>query len=525
VGRDGGLRVGVALAAGPVPAWTRRCIDALAVEPGVRLTALVRPEAMVARRSALSPWAIVERVARRRSDALRPMAPPPVLERLPAVGATGGGEPDLDVVIDLSGAEGPAGPLARRARLGVWRFEFGPERVGAGGAVGLGDVVERRPTADIRLLAHTADGGVTVLRQGTVRTLAHSWPRHRDHLLLHGLDWPALSCRDALAGRPPGPAAPPPRAAKPRRGRLARLAGSTVLGHAARLAHFVPEAQWHVGVVDAPIEAFLRPRDLPPPRWLPGPPRHAFYADPFPWPRRQQVIVERFGLRDRVGTLCTVDLSRPGGPPRPVAQPGHHMSYPYVVEDDGEAYCTPETAALGQVGLYRLVGEPLRLEKVTTLVDGIAAVDPTVTCHDGRWWLFFTDGGRDADTDLHAWYADELVGPWRAHGRNPVKVDVRSSRPAGTPFTCDGNLFRPAMDNTGWYGGRVVVNRVVELTPDDFTEEVAVVVPPFPGPFGRGIHTIAAAGQSTVVDGKRLRLVPSALPAKLRAHRERRPAG
>jgi len=106
-----------------------------------------------------------------------------------------------------------------------------------------------------------------------------------------------------------------------------------------------------------------------------------------------------------------------------------------------------------------------------------------------------------------------------------VKVDVRSSRPAGTPFTSDGTLYRPSMDNTGWYGGRVVVNRVVALTPDDFTEEVAVVIPPFPGPFGRGIHTIAAAGQSTVIDGKRLRLVPSALPAKLRAYRERRPAG
>jgi hypothetical protein len=51
------------------------------------------------------------------------------------------------------------------------------------------------------------------------------------------------------------------------------------------------------------------------------------------------------------------------------------------------------------------------------------------------------------------------------------------------------------------------------------------VIPPFPGPLGRGIHTIAAAGQSTLVDGKRLRFVPSALPAKLRSLRERPPAG
>jgi hypothetical protein len=297
-----------------------------------------------------------------------------------------------------------------------------------------------------------------------------------------------------------------------------------LLGRAAQAVRFLQDAQWHVGVVDVPIEAFLRPDDLPPPTWLPGPPRHAFYADPFPDPRGRRVIVERFGLRERVGTLCALDLASPAGQPLPIVTPGHHISYPFVFEHAGQTYCTPETADLGEVGLYRLVGEPFRLEKVTTLVDGIPAIDPTVTLHNGRWWLFFTDRDRSFDTDLHLWYARDLLGPWKAHSRNPVKVDVRSSRPAGTPFTCDGTLYRPAMDNSESYGGQLIVNRVVEITPDAFEEEVAAVIPPFPGRFDRGIHTLAAAGRSTIVDGKRLRVVPSALPAKLRAHRYGGPA-
>ncbi|MFP3900239.1 MAG: hypothetical protein ACLFXM_05250, partial [Acidimicrobiia bacterium] len=121
----------------------------------------------------------------------------------------------------------------------------------------------------------------------------------------------------------------------------------------------------------------------------------------------------------------------------------------------------------------------------------------------------------DPDADLHVWHAADLVGPWSPHRRNPVKMDVRSARPAGTPFVVDGVLHRPAMDNSRTYGGRVVINRVVELTPDTFEERPAAVVPPFPGPFGRGIHTLAAAGPVTIVDGKRVRTVPTLLPAKV----------
>jgi hypothetical protein len=297
------------------------------------------------------------------------------------------------------------------------------------------------------------------------------------------------------------------------------------VAHVARARRFLREAQWHVGILDAPIDGLLRADELPPPRWLPGPPRRAFYADPFPCPGGRWVIVERFGLRDRVGSLCTLTLDPPGGPPRTVAQPPHHISYPYVVEHEGHVYCVPETAVLREVSLYRLDVEAPRLEKVATLVEGVAALDPTVTFHGGRWWLFFTDAGRDPDAALAVWYADRLRGPWHAHARNPVKVDVRSSRPAGTPFTRDGRLFRPAMDNSESYGGRIVVNRVLALTPDDFAEEVVAVVPPFPGRFGTGIHTVAAAGRFTVVDGRRERAIPSALPARLRAHLARSPAG
>jgi hypothetical protein len=564
---DAELALGVVVGEGPLPLWALRCLEALVAVPGARLRLVLRCGGEAAPGRA---WAIVDWAARRRSCALRPAGAGALLDGVPevacgpaAIGPAGVealAAADLDVVVDLCGADGIVPLVGAHARHGAWALAFGPERTGPAGPVGAADLLERRPTAIVRLVAHCGGGHSVVLRRGTLRTVAHSWRRHRDQLLLDAVGWPALGCRDLLAGRSPAhdPAgadgeratravedaraigasgaaaatgavggADTTRPARPLR--PGRLAWSLAANRAARLLRAFRDDRWHVGVVDAPISAFLHPEGLPAPTWLPRPPRHAYYADPFPCPDGRSVIVERFELRRRAGSLCRLDLDvkadgrtgRTGraGRPRHLATPTHHVSYPYVVEEAGVAYVTPETAELGEVGLYRLLDGPPRMEKVATLVDGFAAVDPTIVRHGGRWWLFFTDGGLDPDAALHAWYADRLLGPWRPHARNPVTVDVRCGRPAGTPFTYDGALYRPAMDNSSSYGGRVVITRVLELTPDAFTERMAAVVPPFPGRFGDGLHTIAGAGPVTVVDGKRTTVVPTALPAKFRYSR------
>jgi len=87
---------------------------------------------------------------------------------------------------------------------------------------------------------------------------------------------------------------------------------------------------------------------------------------------------------------------------------------------------------------------------------------------------------------------------------NPVKTDVRSSRPAGVPFWHHGELFRPAQDCSQTYGGQIAINKIRVLTPTEFREEVVkVVTPPAEGPYQMGVHTLSAVGDFTVIDGKR----------------------
>lgn len=274
---------------------------------------------------------------------------------------------------------------------------------------------------------------------------------------------------------------------------------------------------WNIGIADAPIRAFLQPGFRPRIRWLPKPRSGTYDADPFGIERDGQryLFFECFDQRrDYRGRtfVAPLDLRGSMGPRREIFASPNHRSYPYVFEQDGQIYCLPETAMDRRVILCRAARFPEEWVEEAVLLDGVAALDCTIIRHQGRWWLFHTDLDRNEWGDLFIWHADVLTGPWRRHTRAPVKSDAGSSRPGGTPFVHDGQLYRPAQDCSGTYGGRVVIHRVIRLTPSEFEEvPAAYVEPDRNGPYPDGIHTLSALGDVTLVDGKRTHFIPWAM--------------
>jgi hypothetical protein len=155
------------------------------------------------------------------------------------------------------------------------------------------------------------------------------------------------------------------------------------------------------------------------------------------------------------------------------------------------------------------------------ILEDFPAVDPTILSHEGLWWLWCTHAEDEPESKLFLWYAFDLFGPWKPHPGNPVKVDVRSSRPAGRPFFFDGTLYRPAQDCSRTYGGGITINRVRQLSPTEFCEEPVVSLEPWDGRYRAGIHTLAGDGSLTVLDGKRSVVVPAVVRRRL-AHKVRR---
>ena len=252
-----------------------------------------------------------------------------------------------------------------------------------------------------------------------------------------------------------------------------------------------------------------------------------YLADPFGVERdgRLHVLVEDYDYRARRGHIRALrDVGPYGGytGPLPAVDTGVHASYPYLFEYRGEWFCVPETHEARQILLYRALDFPETWQAVAAIIPDVVALDPTVLFHEGRWWLFATDKDRGQNSHLYAWHATRLAGRWTPHAQNPIKTDVRSARPAGTPFVHEGALYRPAQDNAGTYGGAVVINRVDVLTPTEFREEVVRVIRPYARPYDAGMHTLSSAGDITLVDGKRRTFIWPAFKTELTARLRRR---
>lgn len=277
---------------------------------------------------------------------------------------------------------------------------------------------------------------------------------------------------------------------------------------------------WMIGIVDLPIHATLAQSGPLPVRWLGQRARRYYRADPFGVPDHPSwIYCEIYDYATGVAHLELVEMHEDGSlravHPAPLPLPVH-ASYPYLFKHEGRLFAMPETAALGRCMLYEVEAEgPLRF--VATLLEGVRAADATLFVWEGRFWLAYTDIELGEFDNLCLCWAEALTGPWLPHEANPVKIDHRSSRPAGTPFLHEGMLYRPAQDCGGGYGRATVINRIIRCTPSCYEEEQVTRIAPDPrGLNPHGLHTLSAWGGRALVDGKRYQVNFIELARKLR---------
>ncbi len=402
------------------------------------------------------------------------------------------GHDRLDVLIDLAGVESQQSP-----RYGVWRYGFGDGAPVADGAAGTRARLYRTTGDPARAVvlhegwfrARTPEGWGTssvgrrvaswcarVLRQ---ITLGHAGVVSTD-------PQPIAGCRDPLPPvRPGGP-------------------GAAALD---TIRDWLRRERWTIGIVPLGIDEIMQRGALPEPSWLAGQPSDRFYADPFllgVCGDRARVLVEDYRYASRRKALAELHVgtngellhtSDPAGLPL-------RASYPFLLRQNGNTYCLPETFRAHLLSAYVLDEHSGGWTFDRDLLQGFPCVDGTLLERDGRWWLFCTRQGDEDHTDLHLFLADAWTGAWQPHPLNPVKSDTRSSRPAGACFEIGGSVYRPAQNCARRYGAGIAINRLVELTPTAFSEETVLMLRPSPSSSWRdGMHTINSVGGVTVVDG------------------------
>ncbi len=427
----------------------------------------------------------------------------------------------LDLILDLTSL--PAAPEHLPGpRFGYWTFLYGetPERI----APGLLEILTGQRAAFVRLARLLPGGRAAILREGSVKAVTHSLSRTRRCLLEAAGRWPAEKLQELARS---GAAAVGAEIDLPARSRAAQIALRVRLPAALarnvgrRIRQELTREQWRIGIIEQPIWRLAGAFDPAAIQWL-DVPFEGFVADPFGRAGPDgslTILAEAFPWKEKRGRIAAIERRRDGTlaiAPTSLSL-DCHLSYPHIIEHDGEIYCIPECCARQRVQLFRAVEFPGRWVPDCVLLDGFAGADATVIRYQERWWMFTCNHADQDEAKLFVFHSAELRGPWIPHALNPVKCDLRSSRPAGTPYLGeDGSLYRPAQDCSQVYGGALAINRVTRLTPDEFQEEVAARLrPDSAGPCPDGLHTLSAAGDLTLVDGKRHERVRALIAAAL----------
>jgi hypothetical protein len=207
------------------------------------------------------------------------------------------------------------------------------------------------------------------------------------------------------------------------------------------------------------------------------PPFDRFWADPFIWIHENKyfIFIEELFYSTRRGHIICLTLDKEMNllSNQVVLERPYHLSYPFLIEYEGQLYMIPETGENNGVELYRCTYFPNQWEFEKTLINDVYAVDATLLKTQGKWWLFANikeKGGSTWDT-LHLYYADHpLSSQWTPHPRNPIVKDIHSARPAGRIFSDNGRLIRPSQDCSVRYGYAINFNQIITLTETDYVE-------------------------------------------------------
>lgn len=275
---------------------------------------------------------------------------------------------------------------------------------------------------------------------------------------------------------------------------------------------------WQVGVLPAPIgdaaDSFALADLRSEVCWMPSPGAWKYHADPFGVQRGEtaHVFVEAFDYRTKHAVIEHFELGPDNvwhGGETVLAQP-FHLSYPFLIDHGDDVFMVPESHRAREIALYRARRFPHQWAKETVLLADVPGAEPSLICHGGSWWMFFTIVGPHArdQRELHVAFADRLTGPWRLHPLNPVLKERAGARPGGTPFVgTDGKLILPVQDCSQSYGGALRFLKFIELERDrvDIQRLSTRLEGEMVSSTHRdGFHTFSACGDRTLFDVKRI---------------------
>jgi hypothetical protein len=414
---------------------------------------------------------------------------------------------DLDFILRM-GFGIIRGEILQVPEYGVWSYHHDDERKYRGRPACFWEPYNGDPVtgAVLQRLTDRLDGGI-ILKRGAFQT-RRAYNDNVNNVYYGTTEWPTQVAIDILNGNggyinshPTSSDAPIYQLPSP----LQILSYQLNKWNSLATTALTGTDHWNIGVIKDPIQRAVEEKFNPEIEWYPYHKKDGYIADPFSINISGQtyIFVEEFSYPEGKGKISYIEYPDgfQNGDLRTAHVEPEHLSYPYLFNHDDTVYATPEIHESGEIRLYE-VHSPVNWEFKSTLINSVGGNDPTIIKHKDKWWIFYTEQAY-RNTKLHIQFAESLTGEWKPHKQNPVKTDIRSSRPGGTPFVRENELYRPAQNSASGYGKKIAINKVEKLTPEQYIEKNVNEIQPSEESSYTGMHTLSSQGDLTFIDGKK----------------------
>jgi len=410
------------------------------------------------------------------------------------------------------------GDILQAAKYGVWSFHHDDERQIRGGPPGFWEFMQRHEYNGVILqqLNEKLDKGL-ILKRHFYKVITHSYTAHLDQLYFESCQMPLQHCRELIAqpdfqaeiSKSEAPILHPPGNWLMTKYFIKSV--SRRIGF--HLHDLFRQEDWNVGLIHAPLQAVIDSPEahLAQAKWFKKTNATTYLADPFiiEFKGENYLFYELYDYRKGKAVLACRIASESFEQQHIVLEEPHHLSFPFVFEYESELYCMPESYSANKLSLYRFDTQKRQLVWVQDLLSAMPVIDPVLQQHEGHWYLFFMLKDLPS-VHLYVYYAASPFGPFKAHANNPVKSDIRSSRPAGAFITLNNKLLRPAQDCSLHYGRAVELLEIEKLSPQHFEEKPVKRLMPLPTyTYNKGLHSLNGNAKFTVIDGKRFSFTPA----------------
>lgn len=237
--------------------------------------------------------------------------------------------------------------------------------------------------------------------------------------------------------------------------------------------------------------------------------KSCFWADPFVRKKTNgwEILLEEYSFKEKKGKIRSIELDKKGDivSNKIALEELWHLSYPYIICKDDAWYMIPESAGNKKLTIYKEDVASGNWIPIRNLFEGESIYDCTIYFDNTTYWIFMNKEGvsNRHDQELYIYYTTDFVlNDWTPHHSNPVKIDISSSRPAGSLFLLNGSLIRPSQDCSGGYGSKLILNEVIKLNSREYEERKYEEIEPKWEKKINAIHTVNMIDDFIVYDAK-----------------------